>query len=135
MPATSTEEAKGVETLWSEGYWLHSLVHVSAAMAKDDGITNEDEYFHRLEQENISRLKAEQDAEAAVADAAERRDTHFHKCGKCGGDMDTQLFKGIEIERCPSCGAVLLDPGELEELAGKDESGGLFSALLGLNKS
>ena len=27
------------------------------------------------------------------------------------------------IEICPSCGAVLLDAGELEELAGKDESG------------
>jgi Zn-finger nucleic acid-binding protein len=49
--------------------------------------------------------------------------------------MDTQLFKGVEIERCAGCGAVLLDPGELEELAGKDQSGGLFAALLGLNKS
>ncbi len=104
-------------------------------MAKDDGITNEDEYFHRLERENISRLKAEQDADAAVTAAAERREMHFHKCGKCGGDMDTQLFKGVEIERCPGCGAVLLDTGELEQLAGKDESGGLFSALLGLNKT
>ncbi len=43
--------------------------------------------------------------------------------------MKTELFKGVEIERC-ECGAVLLDPGELELLAGKDESG-FFSALFG----
>jgi hypothetical protein len=104
-------------------------------MAKDDGLTNEDEYIHRLDQENLSRLRATRDAEAATSEATARTALHFHKCGKCGGDMDTQLFKGVEIERCAGCGAVLLDPGELEELAGKDESGGLFAALLGLNKS
>ena len=36
--------------------------------------------------------------------------------------MIQKLFKGIEIDLCPSCGAVLLDPGELEELVGEDES-------------
>jgi Zn-finger nucleic acid-binding protein len=40
------------------------------------------------------------------------------------------LFKGVEIEKCPDCGAVLLDPGELEQLAGKDESG-FFADLFG----
>jgi Zn-finger nucleic acid-binding protein len=40
------------------------------------------------------------------------------------------LFKGVEIEKCPACSAVLLDPGELEQLAGKDESG-FFADLFG----
>ena len=32
--------------------------------------------------------------------------------------MEPKIFQGVEIDICPSCGAVLLDPGELEELAG-----------------
>jgi Zn-finger nucleic acid-binding protein len=32
-------------------------------------------------------------------------------------------FRGVEIDVCESCGVVLLDPGELETLAGKDETG------------
>lgn len=47
--------------------------------------------------------------------------------------MDTTIFKGVEIERCPSCGAVLLDPGELEELAGEDQSG-FFAGPFGPRK-
>jgi hypothetical protein len=104
-------------------------------MAKDDGLTNEEEYIHRLNQKNLGKLRAEQDADSALAEASARKDLHFHKCGKCGTDMDTVLFKGVEIERCSDCGAVLLDPGELEQLAGKDQSGGIFAALLGLNKA
>ena len=45
-------------------------------------------------------------------------------------DMKTELFRGVDVERCPSCGGVLLDPGELKKLAGKDESG-LHTRLFG----
>jgi Zn-finger nucleic acid-binding protein len=37
--------------------------------------------------------------------------------------METRPHRGIEIEVCPDCGAVLLDPGELELLAGRDQAG------------
>ena len=43
--------------------------------------------------------------------------------------MKPKLFKGVEIDICEECGAVLLDPGELEELAG--EEGTAVSGLLG----
>ena len=39
-----------------------------------------------------------------------------------GTKMMTTNFKGVEIEVCPNCGAVLLDPGELEQLAGEDQA-------------
>ena len=100
-------------------------------MSFQDNTTSEQEYFHKLAQAQLAKLRevaAIEDAEAA-AEAA--KELHFHKCGKCGADMKTELFKGIEIERC-SCGAVLLDPGELEQLAGKDESG-FFASLFKSN--
>jgi Zn-finger nucleic acid-binding protein len=83
----------------------------------------EEEYFVRVEAEKKARLAR------LLADADARREAerlkalHFHHCGKCGQSMMTTPFKGIEIEICPSCGAVLLDPGELERLAGADRHG------------
>jgi len=91
-------------------------------MAKDN-IDQEDEYFHRVEREKLAKLKASAADKQAVEDAAKRKELHFHHCGKCGNKMDTTSYKGVEIEVCPDCGAVLLDPGELQELAGADESG------------
>lgn len=93
----------------------------------------EDEHFAREDAEKIAAIKAEQDAQAAAAALADRRALHHNRCGKCGGHMDTHPHRGAEIEVCEECGAVLLDRGELETLAGKDQSGflGGFLALFG----
>ena len=99
-------------------------------MAIKDNIDHEDEYFHREDQAKLDKLRSAADAENAVSEAEASKALHFHKCGKCGSDMGTMLFKGVEIEKCPGCGAVLLDPGELEQLAGEDESG-FFASLFG----
>lgn len=94
-------------------------------------MTDEDEYFHQLDKEAKARLRAKLDAEMSQKEAEERKQLHFHKCGKCGSDMNTQVFRGIEIEVCTSCGAVLLDPGELEELAGSDQTA-LFTSFFSM---
>lgn len=89
----------------------------------DEGVDLEEKYFHDEDEAKIQALKDKLDAEKAEKAAAELKALHHLHCGKCGTKMDTQVFKGVEIEVCPSCGAVLLDPGELEELVGEDESG------------
>jgi hypothetical protein len=83
----------------------------------------EGEFFRRQNQEKLQKLKEQAAQEQAAAEAAELKELHYLHCGKCGELMETTLFKGIEIEICRSCGAVLLDPGELEELVGQDEGG------------
>ncbi len=97
---------------------------------------HESEYFHKAEREKLARLKERQEREKAEEEARRRKELHHHKCGKCGHDMDTRSFKGVEIEVCPACGAVLLDPGELEQLAGEDRSGALdfLGDLFGFRK-
>ena len=87
----------------------------------------EAEYFARLDQEKKKALAEQVSAEKAQADKEARRQLHYLKCGKCGGQMAPQPFRGVTIDVCPDCNAVLLDPGELEQLAGKDESGALAS--------
>lgn len=94
-------------------------------------MSDEDDYFKKLDQEAKAKLKAKLDAQREEAEKAARKELHFNKCGKCGSDMSTELFRGIEIERCHNCGAVLLDPGELETLAGEDE-GAMFSSFFSM---
>ncbi len=85
--------------------------------------TVEDEYFARIEAEKKARLAASLADADAEANAAELKALHLNHCGKCGQEMMTTHFKGVEIEVCPHCGAVLLDPGELEQLAGEEKHG------------
>ena len=95
----------------------------------------EEEYFAKEDREKIAQLKKVWQAEAAAKALADRRDLHFNKCGKCGAQMNTVPFRGVEIEVCSECKAVLLDPGELEKLAGADEGGMLTSFFSIFNKS
>jgi len=88
-----------------------------------EGVDLEEDYFARQDREKIEKLKAKAEAEHAGQEAAALKALHYLHCGKCGTKMDTKTFKGVEIEICPTCGAVLLDSGELEALAGKDETG------------
>jgi len=85
--------------------------------------SQEDEYFHKEDLEHLRRLKAQVEAERASAERQALKNLHFHRCGKCGGPMQMRVFKGLEIEVCADCGAVLLDPGELEQLVGADHAG------------
>lgn len=87
----------------------------------------EEEYFAKEDREKLAKLKEKWQKEAAQKALEARRELHFNKCGKCGADMDTVPFRGVEIEVCKECKAVLLDPGELEQLAGEDQGGVLAS--------
>ena len=84
--------------------------------------TNEEEYFARIEAEKRERLAAVMADEKARSEAEKLKEVHYMRCGKCGQMMNTTHFKGVEIEVCTMCSAVLLDPGELEILAGADRA-------------
>ncbi|NCG20215.1 MAG: hypothetical protein GWP91_14495 [Rhodobacterales bacterium] len=85
-------------------------------------MSNEDDYFKRIENEKKAALKSKIDTDASAVASAERKATHWHKCGKCGQDMETLAYRGVEIEKCPDCHSVLLDPGELQILAGEESA-------------
>ena len=89
---------------------------------------SEEEYFKKRDLEKLAKLQQKHGEDASREELEERMKRHYHRCGKCGSSMDTVAFRGIEVEVCPDCGAVLLDKGELQELAGHDR-GGLIAAL------
>jgi uncharacterized protein len=74
---------------------------------------NEDEYFVKQDAELLRHQR--ELAEAAARDA-ERR-SHFMKCPKDGYDLTSSTYHGVQIERCPHCGGMWLDAGEIEAVA------------------
>lgn len=91
----------------------------------DQPVDPEADYFRRLEIEQKQALAKQLEEERSRTEREEARRVHHLRCGKCGGQLKPHPFRGVEIDVCADCSAVLLDPGELEQLAGKDSSGAL----------
>ena len=83
---------------------------------------HEKEFFAREELEKKHRLHEKQKSEVASKDLEERKKVHFMKCSKCGDDLKTIRVSFVDIEECPSCGAMVLDKGELAKLKTADNS-------------
>ncbi len=79
----------------------------------------EEEYIAREEakRRELSQIKREQ----AETDAA--RKARWRTCpGGCETKLVEEDFRDLVIDRCPTCGGVWLDPGELEKVASDDAS-------------
>lgn len=86
----------------------------------------EDEYFAREDAEKLHRIHQEKLKEVSDKEMAERKKLHWMKCSKCGYDLQTIKWRQVEVEKCFNCGAIVLDDGELEKLAGREEQGGFL---------
>jgi hypothetical protein len=79
---------------------------------------NEDEYFARRDAE----LLRQQRASAQQAAAQTERKSHYMKCPKCGYDLITGDWDGIQIDQCTHCHGVWFDAGEAESLLKSPQS-------------
>jgi len=87
---------------------------------------NEDEYFTLRDQE---LLKKQREMAAAAQAEAERRQ-HLMKCPKDGYDLESRDYHGVQIERCPQCGGIWLDAGELEAIQSHEDHTGLLGRIV-----
>jgi uncharacterized protein len=85
-------------------------------MKSDKPSRNEEEYFAR---EDAELMRRERERTNAAATAAERK-SHYMKCPKDGYDLTSSNVHGVQIETCPHCGGMWLDPGELEAVSHED---------------
>lgn len=86
---------------------------------------NEDEYFVKLEAERLERKRKEQ---AALSTDTERK-SHYMRCPKCGGHLDTVEFHRVQVDRCPDCAGIWLDNGEIDAVVAHEDKSLLSRAL------
>lgn len=93
----------------------------------------EEEYFAREQAEKLRKLALQRQKELAEAERKQLRELHYMHCPKCGSELHTISFRGIDIDHCFACGGNWLDQGELEKIAAK-EGGTVTQAILNLFK-
>lgn len=87
-------------------------------MSENKPSRNEDEYFVKLDAELIKQQRARLDEDRARAE----RSAHFMKCPKCGATLVETDFHHLKIDKCPECGGIWLDRGEIDMIEHVDQS-------------
>ncbi|MBI4830257.1 MAG: zf-TFIIB domain-containing protein [Candidatus Lindowbacteria bacterium] len=83
----------------------------------------EEKYFVKGDLEKLKKFEEERKAHLEAEEKEHARQLHYRKCPKCYGDLEEIVFKKkVKIDRCRGCNGVWLDNGELEILAGHEES-------------
>ena len=95
----------------------NSVVLASISM-RDDIVNTEDEYFHKKDQELLSKMRAEADAKRAKLTAENKKAEYWMRCPKCGSKLKEESYGSVMVDRCTSkpCSGIFLDGGELEIL-------------------
>ncbi len=92
----------------------------------------EEEFFARQQAELLGRLAKEKEQAMAQAERERLKALHHMHCPKCGMELATISFQGVDIDRCYTCNGTWLDEGELEALIGKDS--GFLHRVAGIFK-
>ncbi len=79
---------------------------------------NEEEYFARRDAELLRQQRAAMQRAAAEAE----RKAHYMKCPKCGYDLITGEWHGVQIDQCTNCHGIWFDAGEAESVLAHPEA-------------
>ena len=78
--------------------------------------SQEEEYFHRKNQEAIEKLREK----IRVAAQAKEAGTSSMQCPRCDGTLKEVMIEHVAIDTCDKCAGTWLDAGELEQLSKTD---------------
>lgn len=95
----------------------------------------EDEYFAREEALKLHKLHSEKVKDHKGEEMEALKKKHWMKCPKCGYDLQSLKWRAVEIDKCFHCGVIVLDDGELEQLAGQEKDDGFLNSVFDLFKS
>ena len=88
----------------------------------------EEQWFKEQELKKKADAAAAEQHKLTIAEREARKQAHWMKCPKCGGDLAERDYEGVKIDQCGDCEGVWLDAGELEQISA-EKAGGLFGFL------
>ena len=80
----------------------------------------EEEYFVREEALKKQKIALAEAKKLLDKQKEELKALHFMRCPKCGMELQTIVYREVEVDRCFSCNGTWLDEGELEKIASLD---------------
>ena len=105
---------------------------VNEILKVNAGMDAEEVYFQKQEQEKIKALRDEAAEDADL----KYREAHSGHCFRCGTTSLVEVVYGkVHVDICVNedCGAVHLDPGELEAIAENTKHlGSVRKAIMGI---
>ena len=78
------------------------------------GYDEEERYFHEQDAELLKKKRTELNAARKAHEQAAHKNQHWMKCPKCGADLEEVEMDHIMVDKCPGCGGIFFDKGELE---------------------
>jgi DNA-directed RNA polymerase subunit RPC12/RpoP len=94
----------------------------------------EEEFFVREDAEKKRKLALDQAKELEAREREDLKKLHWMRCPKCGFELTTVSFKGVDIDKCFHCGATVFDAGELEKIGVKEKEGVVKALVRVFNK-
>ena len=91
--------------------------------------SKEEEYHLRQEAEKLKGRAEQVRRETQQAEREELKQLHWMRCPKCGMELTEIEYRGIQLDKCFSCGGIYLDDGEMEQIAASPDDQGLFAGL------
>jgi len=85
-------------------------------MTVEKPASKEEEFFLKMNQEKINKLRTEMDRKRSEDEKNQRKQIHWMKCPKCGSDLKEVDYQNVKIDTCTGCKGIWLDSGELNIL-------------------
>ena len=90
---------------------------------------DEEKYFYERDRALIEQLRKKAEVEREEMERKHRREAHWMKCPKCGGDMAETDLGPLKVDKCSSCSGIFFDAGELDMLLAAEKEGSLLKRL------
>jgi len=86
-------------------------------MSADKPSRPEKEHFAKIEAERLAKQRRQSQELARLAE----RHSHHLKCPRCGADLTSEEFHGVQVERCCECHGLWLDAEQIEAVVAHED--------------
>jgi hypothetical protein len=80
----------------------------------------------------VQALREQLDHLRREREAASKTKRFWMVCPKCGARLEEVEHEQVKVDRCPGCGGMFLDKGEVEAITSREETASFFVSIRSL---